>query len=398
MKGSVKILKRNASKTFLSGFSRITTSRKFIPQIDGLRFVALAFVFVLHLNHQVVPRAVQALTPSPDGSVFSRLLESGEFGVQLFFALSGFILAMPFASHYLTGTKKVSLKGFYLRRLTRLEPPLIINLSIVFLLMIFALGRNAEGLLPHLMATMVYLHNFIYHESSIISAVTWSLEVEVQFYLLTPLLTLLFLIKKRWLRRGGIVFAAVICIVIDPYFPKWTLPSQLEHFLAGFLLVDLYLTEWKSHPEDELRISWDFAGAISWVAMIALLYFQNRFTSASYLIPVTVLIAYCATFRGKFFSWLSSRSFFVTVGGMCYTIYLYHLVILSVVTRVTAKFLLFENYYFYYLFSFLIIAPITLVLSAVLFRLFERPFMNPNWPHDLRICIFRKSRVESDQN
>ena len=64
-------------------------------------------------------------------------------GVELFFVISGFILGLPFAAHYLKGAAPVSLRKYYLRRLTRLEPPYI-----VALLVLFILAAGIEGAPP----------------------------------------------------------------------------------------------------------------------------------------------------------------------------------------------------------------------------------------------------------
>ena len=100
-------------------FRRVTTQNRFIPQIDGLRFVAISSVVLFHLyaslNHG---GAVQnpAFDPANVGVLSKR-------GVELFFVISGFILGVPFASSYLRGAPKINLKQYFLRRLTRLEPP-----------------------------------------------------------------------------------------------------------------------------------------------------------------------------------------------------------------------------------------------------------------------------------
>ena len=64
----------------------------------------------------------------PSHSVIARVLEHGNYGVQLFFVISGFVLALPFASHYLCQTRAVSLRAYFLRRLTRLEPPYVLSM------------------------------------------------------------------------------------------------------------------------------------------------------------------------------------------------------------------------------------------------------------------------------
>lgn len=59
----------------------------------------------------------------------------------------------------------------------------------IFFLLLLAKGQFgfAEGL-GHYLASIAYLHNLIYLEPSSINTVTWSLEIELQFYILVPLL------------------------------------------------------------------------------------------------------------------------------------------------------------------------------------------------------------------
>src|SRR5262249_23034422 len=125
-------------------------------------------------------------------------------GVELFFVISGFILGLPFAAHYINGTPRVDLRKYYLRRLTRLEPPYFAALILLFVLAVFIQGVPAAALRPHLWASMLYLHDLIYGTFSPVMGVAWSLEIEVQFYVLVPVLTLLFAIRGA-LRRGAIL-------------------------------------------------------------------------------------------------------------------------------------------------------------------------------------------------
>jgi len=104
-------------------FRRITTQNRFIAQIDGLRFVAIAWVVFFHIYAVLSDRgAVPAPVPL-DTDLPKR-------GVELFFAISGFILGVPFASALLRNAPAVNLKQYLLRRLTRLEPPYFISLFV----------------------------------------------------------------------------------------------------------------------------------------------------------------------------------------------------------------------------------------------------------------------------
>ena len=93
---------------------------RFIPQIDGLRFVAISSVALFHVYAALERGAI------PPTLAFNTDL--AKRGVELFFAISGFILGVPFASHYLLNAPKVDPKRYFLRRLTRLEPPYFLSL------------------------------------------------------------------------------------------------------------------------------------------------------------------------------------------------------------------------------------------------------------------------------
>ena len=379
----MKVLQQLSSRDWWQGFTRVTSGRQLIPEIDGLRFAAMTFVLLLHLNHQIVPRATQVLSPVPETSAFSRLLESGEYGVQLFFAISGFILALPFAKARLFNEPRLSLGRFYLRRFTRLEPPLVINVIALFLLQGLVLGEPLAERLPHLLATIPYLHNLVFHEDSVINPVIWSLEVEAQFYLLTPLLTTVFAIRNTAARRLLLLAGIIAFSHFAGGVHKAFLPSQLEHFLVGFLLADLYLCGW-SAAERRHPAAWDLAGLLAWVSIPVLHFFQNRWPVVLCILPFATLLAFSSVFRGRVFRSFFSSRWTVIAGGMCYTFYLYHLVFLSAFSRVSVPMVAESNYYLFYLIQLLILGPLTLAGSAVLFRLTERPFMDPGWPARLR--------------
>src|ERR1700737_4419339 len=99
-------------------FRRLTSNGTFVPEIDGLRFVAIASVIAFHLYGQLVRYYGVHVS-----MMVATLLHNGDRGVRLFFVISGFVLALPFASHWLHGSPGVDLKRYFTRRLTRLEPP-----------------------------------------------------------------------------------------------------------------------------------------------------------------------------------------------------------------------------------------------------------------------------------
>src|SRR5215475_6130932 len=188
------------SDRLLRALSRETSSGRFIPEMDGLRFAAIGMVVLFHLNGYLTVKS-KLFYPNPPTDWLAQAAYVGFHGVELFFVISGFILGLPFAAHYLKGRPAVSLRKYYLRRLTRLEPPYFIAVIGLFLLAIWIQHADAHALAPHLAASLSYLHNLIYGAQSSVIGVAWSLEIEVQFYVLVPFLTLLFAIKNKLVRR-----------------------------------------------------------------------------------------------------------------------------------------------------------------------------------------------------
>ena len=112
---------------------RVTSSdHRYLPEVDGLRFLAIFGVLFFHVIYSAtnvpgVPLQASAL------DFLLRPFQEGHRGVELFFGISGFILALPFAAQHLNGAAPVSVRRYYLRRVTRLEPPYLVALLVFYL-------------------------------------------------------------------------------------------------------------------------------------------------------------------------------------------------------------------------------------------------------------------------
>jgi len=365
----------------LIALRRVTSNGRFIPAIDGLRCIAIMSVVLFHLNTYVLAKSTAFASEGVEENNLRQLLACGDYGVQLFFVISGLILGLPFAEHYLQGRPKVSLRQYFARRIFRIEPPYIINLVVISALLVVAKSESIVSLVPHLGASLLYLHNLVFGESSRINQAAWSLEVEVQFYLVAPLLAMMFAIRQTALRR--VVQWAAIGLVVGLKF-AFSLESRalvpttilwyLDFFLAGLLLADIYTSRWNSRPSQNCY--GDVVALSAWCAVIGV----HILPLAEPILALVILLACGASFRGWLFYRCLSSPWVTTVGGMCYTIYLYHQFIISATGRWTIGLAAGSTYAGNLVLQAVLLVPVVLATSAILFVLFEKPFMVRNWP------------------
>ena len=195
--------------TVLSRFSRRTSGGRWIPEVDGLRFLAIALVLADHVAVMLGLAAHRSVVEAPFGSAslptgldpLTTIFRQGAVGVQVFFMVSGFVLALPFIRSR-SGGDPVDLRRYLRRRVTRIEPPYLV---VMVLLLVGASLAGTHVGLGHVAASLAYLHGAYYGTASPLNSVAWSLEIEVQFYLLVPALALLLCIGRRRMRRGRIL-------------------------------------------------------------------------------------------------------------------------------------------------------------------------------------------------
>ena len=361
---------------------RITSDGTWIPQIDGLRFVAIAAVVLFHISGQLTARTGHPVLIQSRYSPMLYLIGNFDRGVQLFFVISGYILARPFLRQHLQGGKPVRLQAYFLRRITRLEPPYLLSLAL-YTVGFVAFGLSFQTLLPHLIASAFYLHNAIYRDLSTINFVTWSLEVEVQFYLLAPVFGLIYCIRNSGLRRATLVACILAAGAINLH-PVGILPltllGQVHYFLAGFLLADL-LTGMR-----EKHLAWDLVALLGWATIFLL---PHGPAALSWL-PLVVLVVYLAAFYGPISNWIFRRPFVALAGGMCYSLYLMHMLIISICFKLTRHLVRFQDFFANWILQVLLLGFGIAVFGTLYFVLIERPCMDPTWPQKLRAKLFNR--------
>jgi len=348
-----------------AAFSRQTLSTRYIPELDGLRCVAVAMVIFFHLNGYMMEKNGWAtelpwLTP---------IFGNGYFGVEVFFVISGYIILLPFVPQPGAGRKRPDLLVFYVRRMVRIWPPYAIAMTIF--LVSLSLRKGGIGqYLPGYFASLGYLHNLLFGMPSRIVVVAWTLEIEVQFYLLAPLLAMVFLIKKKWLRWLAIGIAIAVTSLLAFRFQLGrNVLLYLPYFLCGLLLADLSVSEG--------AIKRSVAADLIALGLVLALGWSVATQGATGIwVPVLLMMTIAAVCHGTFLSRCLSHGWVRAVGGMCFSVYLLHYPVIAFVGPLAKKVgfsampLLVS-----YAAEGLILIGVVLAVSAGFFVFVEKPFM-----------------------
>lgn len=147
--------------------------------LDGLRGIAILLVVWYHVWQITWLRA-----PLP---VLEFLPETGFSGVDLFFFLSGFVIAYPFPKAAAARTAQPGWRHFAYRRCIKIVPSYVVSIAVLV-----AFGyvhfTSLGDALWHLGTHLTFVHTWFTSTAGSINGVLWSLAVEVQFYVLFPLI------------------------------------------------------------------------------------------------------------------------------------------------------------------------------------------------------------------
>ena len=381
---------------------RKTNSTHFIPEIDGLRFFAIITVVLFHLNSALSKSLGFTANEGIDflGGKYD-LLQPGwwvirlDLGVKVFFAISGFVLALPFVRRGLLGEgKPILIKDYFIRRLTRLEPPFVVSLMLFAMVQVFVLKESWAEIQKDFLAGLFYLHGLIFGEPNPINPVTWSLEVEAQFYVLVPLLFLLiFRFTNNGIQIGSILALAMVSIYLKGVFTLSgnqqlgaTILAYFTNFSMGILFAFLFVLDRRNW----LKIKSYLYDLIGFATIFLIFYFYKpqHIWYNNVIFNLAVFAMMVSAFKGKLFNYFYTRSWVYIIGGMCYSIYLLHYAFFHFLMPYTSKIQLGLGYKMDFLLQIMIAVPIMLVVTTAFYLMVERPCMDKDWPQKLKSKFF----------
>lgn len=317
-----------------------------VPVLNGLRAMAAIMVCMYHA----------AFLFSADLPLLVRILDWGQEGVYVFFVISGVV--MPLALDRMNYGMK-DFKHFILKRLLRLQPPLIVSAAVMTLISYQTLKQLEVSSIvlfagsASLTAPLLGL--------PFVNDIYWTLFVEMQYYLYIALL-FPFLMRANPMRRWTIILvllaASFTSLLFEVKWIKLVLPFHLPVFLIGFFLF--------------LRMSGrigkrEFVAGVGLCAFCCALltgYFHELGYRITFAALATVLFICCIR---------NSPAWLNRIGEYSYSLYLFHWLFISLMAHYVRPYIpgLWGS-----IFLYLLIISMAIAGSKIFYWAIEKPSLN----------------------
>ena len=299
------------------------TQRKHIPEIQGMRAIAVALVVLFHAN--------------------INSFSGGYIGVDVFFVISGYLISTLLVNEY-NRENRIDFLNFYSRRIKRLLPAaLLVTIVTVAVFSIFYAPHESKTLTSTALASLAYLSNMWFaHKSTDYLGEneeldpllhTWSLGVEEQFYIFWP--ALLFILWRLTRRRTTLTMIIVVSIasfilsiVITKYIQPWgffSLPTRVWEFGVGTIIALWHLPT-KKIPQPVIECA-AILGAVA-ILIPAFLYTKHTlFPGVAALPPVIgtgLLLLISKHQQQSIIGGALSIKPMQYIGDISYSLYLWH--------------------------------------------------------------------------
>jgi len=326
------------------------------PELQGLRAVAVLAVLIFHFNADWLP--------------------GGYLGVDAFFVLSGFLMAVILSRPEFQSVKDI--RSFYKRRLKRVVPAAffvaVLSIPLAFYILLpFEMRDYSASLVGIVTGTMnIMVANKIGYFTPLAEAQPllhfWSLMVELHFYFLIPVVFLIFKVPKARLIAVSLLFLISLgyaqyrslYAVNDAYY---LLASRAWEFLAGVIAYLLMSSRILSYKRWYVDIGLIIVGL--YFAFFNSSYQHPSISTLPFITGLMPLLIFGSQFKGTIKDVLASEPA-VYLGNISFSFYLWHnlfIVGLSAFYPQTQ------------LQDFLFVFLATLVFSHLTFTYIEQPFL-----------------------
>jgi peptidoglycan/LPS O-acetylase OafA/YrhL len=319
-------------------------------EIDGLRAFAIIPVLLYHLNKAYAP--------------------NGFLGVDVFFVISGFLIANIISQKINEGT--FSVKQFYIRRIKRIAP---LYIAVMFLLvpasLLIYFPSELKDIFQSISASIVFVSNFFFYReidyfnpfaqnSPLIH--TWSLSIEEQFYIFLPALLIFTKGKVRSTLIIGLTILSLLYYVVinksNPNLSFYSTFSRIWELLIGVLVAV------NSKKMTFSFINHSILSTISFICLLIILFTDLINIDINILrISIVFITIYILIQSNSLVTKFLSYKPFVQIGLLSYSLYMIHQPILSIFKRFFPDTLSYS----------IILMSVIFLISYLSYNFFEKP-------------------------
>jgi peptidoglycan/LPS O-acetylase OafA/YrhL len=313
-----------------------------LPELDTLRFGAFLLVFL----HHALPHS---------GSILAPIARAGALGVDLFFALSAYLITeLLLREHRSRGA--IDIRAFYVRRILRIWPLYYFALLILVPAMSILPGEHMPW--AYFASFATFAGNWAcaawgYPASSF--ALLWSVSIEEQFYLTWPWIVRLGQLQLRRIAYGMLAVASVTRIVLvlrGVHHPGiWCNTLARLDPIAGGALLACFLKGSLPEHTPRMRVFWIGLGAVSLIGAGA------NGGNEGWTVLVTYPLAAAASVTIIFGTLGARLRAGAYLGKISYGLYVFHAAVIRVVP------------------STILALPLTIAIAALSYRYLESPFL-----------------------
>jgi peptidoglycan/LPS O-acetylase OafA/YrhL len=354
-----------------SDSNRSHTLRRF-EYVDGLRGLASVMVAVSHIAHAAAIKHPGILGPHVE-----ELADLGRYGVQIFFVLSGFVIAHSVMS----GAHSFSYFGRFVgRRFVRLDVPywsvIVLEIGLLWLS-----GKVMAGYmrdlpsLPEILSHAVYLQGFFGYQH--ILPVFWTLCYEVQFYLVFVLALVLFeklrgagISTSATRKAAAITLALSFCGSLAIYLGRLPNPHQalfVDRWFQFAFGIITYLYYRRS-----CGARWIVAASLACV-LGGVLFGANAYRVTSVLLTAGTGLAILASWNFQWWNALLVGRTMQFLGRISYSLYLLHLCVGWRATVLVREMFGASYSTAHAYLAFAIGMAVSIAAAAIMYALIERP-------------------------
>jgi peptidoglycan/LPS O-acetylase OafA/YrhL len=328
------------------------------PILDGLRGVSILWVLIHHI-------------PIGFPDWLEAIRKRGDLGVELFFAISGFLVCRSLHQCLL----KQKQSDFIKRRIFRIFPPFFLTLFAIWAISIFdkSLAEKIKSIQDIIFSFPTFTYNYFKQSTTGIVPgslnIFWSLCFEEQFYIVLFIIScfahknlknilLVLMLASIFLRN--------ILLFFTDSISHQMLQMQTHLRLDAILMASIIYLNWEK--VEKYKVSFLITIPIAILGIVLHQHIPLNFSGLNYLListSFTIIIFTSIKLPMSYFSQIFSNKILVFIGTISYEIYLIHEIIIGIGKRAHADI----DYKIYIAFS--IIGSIA--IAFLFFKLFSNP-------------------------